>query len=77
MAGIQDDSESNADRRAARLRKEIDKQHKWRVTTWAKADQYIKLRQNELVELGFEPHETFDPDFDDEAMVDAYASGSF
>jgi hypothetical protein len=77
MAGIRDESESNADRRAARLRKEIDKQHRWRVTTWAKAAQYINVRQNELAELGFDAHETFEPDFNDAAMVDAYASGDF
>jgi len=64
--------ESNDQRRAVRLRREINKQHQWRVKTWATAQRYIAERQTELRELGFDEEELFEPDFSTEANVELY-----
>lgn len=66
--------ETNEQRRATRLRREIAKQHAWRVKTWAKAEEYIKERQEELETLGFEQEDLFEPDFKNPAMLAEYAN---
>lgn len=68
--------ETNEERRARRLRREIGKQHNWRVTTWAKAEQYIEERQVELEGMGFEREALFEPDFSNPALVEQYASSA-
>lgn len=65
--------ETNEERRATKLRREIQRQHNWRVTTWAKAEQYIEERQQVLVNLGFDREELFQPDFNNPAMIAEYA----
>lgn len=67
--------QTNEERRAERLRREIQKQHGWRVKTWAVAMKYIDERQKELAALGFDEEELFQPDFNNPAMVEEYASG--
>lgn len=65
--------ETNEERRRNRLRREIAKQHNWRVTTWAKAITYIEERQLELEALGFPREELFEPDFGNPALVAQYS----
>lgn len=65
--------ETNEERRRVRLHREITKQHNWRVSTWAKAQRYIEVRQEELEELGFPREELFEPDFSNPALVAEYA----
>lgn len=65
--------ETNEERRAQRLRREIQKQHNWRVSTWAKAIKYIEVRQQELDELGAPREDLFEPDFSNPALVDQYS----
>lgn len=69
--------QTNEERRAERLRREIAKQHNWRVMTWAKAEKYIEERQQELTLLEFERESLFEPDFTDPALVDQYADSIF
>lgn len=66
-------AETNEERRARRVRREIQKQHNWRVSTWAKAIKYIEQRQKELTDLGFNREELFEPDFTNPSLVDSYA----
>jgi hypothetical protein len=65
--------ETNEERRARRLRREITKNHNWRVSTWAKAERYIEERQQELESLGFDRESLFEPDFKNAAMLEQYA----
>lgn len=66
--------ETNEQRQERRLRREIQRQHAWRVQTWATAELYIKERQAKLAELGFAAEDLFEPDFSNQAMVEEYAN---
>lgn len=66
--------ESNEDRKRDKLRRQITRAHEWRVQVWAQMDLKIKSAQASLEVLGGEPIDIFEPDFDDPAMVQHYAS---
>lgn len=66
-------AETNAGRKAKRLRAYINRQHDWRVEVWAQAQLRIDGAQQELIEMGEPPADLHKPDFDDPAMVRHYA----
>lgn len=66
--------ESNEDRRRARLERTREKNHNWRVSTWARAQIKIAECDAELRALGFEPTPLYEADFDDVSMLPEYAA---
>ena len=65
--------QSNDDRRAEKLAKEVTRAHEWRVQVWAQSEIRIRRRNAELVAMGREPIEPFDPDFGSLEMLTHYA----
>lgn len=63
---------SNADRRREALERQRERNHVWRVNTWARAQVKIAQADEELRTLGFEPVPLFDTDFTDEQMLATY-----
>lgn len=68
-------NKSNAERKAAKLRKQIRRKHDWRVQVWAESEQNIAKLQHELEALGEPREQLFKPDFSDPALLAQYANG--
>lgn len=64
---------ANAERRAVKLRQQIQRKHDWRIEVWATGEQKIEEMQMELASLGFARENLIQPDFTDPAMVEFYA----
>lgn len=65
--------ESNEDRRAAKLQAKIQKNHRWRLSTWGKASRVIEACQSELEALGRPMVDVPIPDLTDPEIVSELA----
>lgn len=65
--------QSNDDRRADKLAKEVNRAHEWRVQVWAQSELRIRARNAELQAMGRDPITPFDADFDSVDMLKHYS----
>lgn len=65
--------QSNDDRRADKLQKEIQRAHDWRVQVWAQSELRIQRKNAELEAIGRVAIEPFTPDFGSQEMLQHYA----
>lgn len=66
--------ETNEDRKRDKLQREVNRAHDWRVQVWAQMELKIRSANASLEVLGSEPVEVFAPQFDDDSMLQHYAS---
>lgn len=77
MSAIPNESalkQSNDDRKRAALMAKAAKAHDWRVQVWAQCERRIRGFNAELKVLGVEPFEPYEPQFDDDAMLEHYST---
>lgn len=65
--------ESNEDRREKKLKAVIEKNHRWRLSTWGKATRKIEEAQRELETMGRQQVDLVVPDLDDPVIVSELA----
>lgn len=68
--------QSNDERKIESLMKKAQKAHDWRVQVWAQSERRIRGFNAQLQVLGAEVYEPFEPDFNDPAMLEHYATMS-
>lgn len=66
--------QSNDDRKIESLMKKAQKAHDWRVQVWAQCERRIKGFNAQLAVLGADEFEPYEPDFEDAAMLEHYAT---
>lgn len=66
--------ESNEDRKRDKLRREATRAHEWRVQVWAQMELKIRTANAQAEVLGAEPYVPFEPQFDDDAMLNHYST---
>lgn len=66
--------QSNEDRKRDALLKKANKAHNWRVQVWAQMERRIRSINAELAVLGTEEFKPFEPQFDDDGMLEHYAN---
>lgn len=66
--------ESNDQRKIRALTARATKAHEWRVQVWAQMERKIRGLNAELAILGADAYEPYEPQFDDDAMLDHYAT---
>lgn len=66
--------ESNEDRKRDKLRREAVRAHEWRVQVWAQMELKIRTANAQAQVLGAEPYEPFEPQFDDDGMLNHYST---
>ena len=66
--------QSNDDRKIESLLKKAQKAHDWRVQVWAQSERRIRGFNAQLAVLGADEYDPYEPDFNDDAMLEHYAS---
>jgi hypothetical protein len=66
--------QSNDDRKIESLNKKAQKAHDWRVQVWAQCERRIRGFNAQLAVLGADEFEPFEPDFNDDALLEHYAT---
>lgn len=65
---------SNDDRKIESLMKKAQKAHDWRVQVWAQSERRIKGFNAQLTVLGVEEFQPYEADFQNEEMLEHYAT---
>lgn len=65
---------SNDDRKIESLMKKAQKAHDWRVQVWAQSERRIRGFNAQLAVLGAEEFAPYDPDFNDDGLLEHYAT---
>lgn len=66
--------ESNDDRKKARLSRQAQRAHEWRVQVWAQSELKIRGCNAELEILGAEMYRPYSPDFTDDDLLQHYST---
>lgn len=76
MAGVDPariPKQSNEDRKAEKITRLRERAHIWRVRVWAESERRIRGFEAELAAMGRDADPLFEPDFEDESMLEHYA----
>lgn len=65
---------SNDDRKIESLMHKAQKAHDWRVQVWAQCERRIRGFNAQLAVLGAPEFEPYEPQFDDDSMLEHYAT---